>query len=357
MHSDLDKLGFGTFQQQHCHENSIAAEKAARVISDSREIYLIQTPTRTFRASITGKLRHQADNRRDLPAVGDWVVFSQADNENAVIEAVMPRRTCLERSAVGKLDVQIIAANVDTAFVVIAADRDFRINRIDRYLALILNGGIDPVVLINKCDLLADGEWQELEKQIFRRHPAVEVLATSLVTGMGLDQVRQRMKPGQTFCFTGSSGVGKSSLINHFAGRELLATSEVSEVTGRGCHTTTSRHLHHLPEGALLLDTPGMREVAMSDAESGVEATFSQIEALALSCRFSDCTHVSEPGCAIIAALENGEIEERTFESYRKLKRESARFEKKLHERHRAEKGFGKMVREVVKMKKQMKGY
>ncbi len=164
------------------------------------------------------------------------------------------------------------------------------------------------------------------------------------------------MPAGKTFCFAGSSGVGKSSLINHFAGRNLFATSEVSQVTSRGCHTTTSRHLHLLPGGALLLDTPGMREVAMSDAGSGVGDAFALVETLAAGCRFSDCTHTSEPGCGVLAAIDSGELDEKTLASYQKLKRESARFEKKLHERHRADRNFGKMAREVLKLKKSCKG-
>ncbi len=356
MHSELESYGYSYFQEQHRVETGLSHDNIARVLTDSREKYLIQSSGGLYRATMTGKLRHAADNRRDLPAVGDWVAFTAADAENAVIDAVFPRRTCLERSAVGKTDIQIIAANVDTAFVVIAADRDFRINRIDRYLALILNGGINPVVLINKCDLLEEDVWRDLEVQIFKRHPAVEVVPTSLVSSLGLETVRQMMPAGKTLCFTGSSGVGKSSLINHFAGRNLFATSEVSQVTSRGCHTTTSRHLHLLPGGALLLDTPGMREVAMSDAGGGVGDAFALVENLAAGCRFSDCTHTSEPGCGVLAAIDSGELDEKTLASYLKLKRESARFEKKLHERHRADRNFGKMVREVVKLKKSCKG-
>lgn len=357
MYSELEKFGFNHFMTQHCLESGLLPEKTARVISESRERYLVQSKDRLFRATLTGKLRFASTSRRDLPAVGDWVAFSPADDENAVIESVLPRRSCLERSAVGKLDVQIIAANVDTAFVVLAADRDFSINRVDRYLSLILNGGIDPVVIINKCDLFENEEWRDLERQVFRRHPAVEVIATSLINGLGLEHLASIIRPGQTFCFVGSSGVGKSSLINYFAGEEILAVSEVSEVTNRGCHTTTGRHLHLLPGGALLLDTPGMREVAMSDAEAGVGAVFEKIESLAAGCRFADCTHTAEPGCAVLAAVTDSEIDLETLESYQKLKRESSRFEQKLYERRRTEKTFGRMVREVMKTKKQLKGY
>lgn len=356
MHIELEKFGYCFFQEQHRLEAGVSHENCARIISDSREKYLLHTSGGVCRATMTGKLRHNAETRQDLPAVGDWVAITRADSENAVIESIFPRRTSLERSAIGKLDVQIIAANVDTAFVVVAADRDFSINRIDRYVALILNGGIIPVVLINKCDLLGDEDWRNLENQVFKRHPAVEVIATSLVSGLGLDRVKEVMKPSHTCCFTGSSGVGKSSLINYFAGEKLLETSEVSEANNRGRHTTTSRNLHLLASGALLLDTPGMREVAMSDADSGVGATFARIETIAEGCRFKDCTHVSEPGCAVIAAIAAEEIDDRALQNYQRLKRESARFEQKMHERRRADKNFGKMAREVFKMKKMLKG-
>lgn len=356
MHSTMEKFGFGFFQKQYCEENNIDRERIARVVSDSRERYLLQTVQGVCPATITGKLRYHADNRLDLPAVGDWVEISRPDAENAVIEALLPRRTNLQRSAVGKLDVQIIAANVDAAFIVIAADRDFKINRIDRYLALILDGGIIPFVLLNKCDLTSEDVWQSLQAQIFKRHPAIEVIATSLVSKQGLDLLEQAMRPGQTCCFVGSSGVGKSSLINHLAGEHLFETSQVSEYNGRGRHTTSSRHLHMLSGGALLLDTPGMREVAMSDVEAGVSETFAQIEALALNCRFKDCRHVDEPGCAVNLAIDDEILDAATLVSYRKLQRESARFEEKVADRRRKEKNFGKMAREVLKMKKILKG-
>jgi ribosome biogenesis GTPase len=309
-----------------------------------------------FPATITGKMRFSADNRLDLPAVGDWVAISSPDQHNRVIEDILARRTNLRRSAVGKIDVQIIAANVDVAFVVVAADRDFRINRIDRYLALILDGGIMPVVVLNKCDLIDSERCRELELEVFKRHPAVEVISTSLVSMYGLDALSASVKPGQTCCMVGSSGVGKSSLINYLAGEDLLKTSGISSANNRGRHTTTNRQLHLMPNKALLLDTPGMREVAMSDAEAGVGETFSQIEALALQCHFKDCTHKSEPGCAVIVAIAAGDLAEESLQSYQKLLRESRRFEEKIADRRRKEKDFGKMAKEVVKMKKILKG-
>lgn len=356
MHSELEKLGYSPFQELHRVESGINIGNVARVVSESRENYLLHADMGIFRATITGKLRHYAETRVDLPAVGDWVAISLANRENAVIESVFPRRTVMERSAVGRLDVQIIAANVDIAFVVVAADRDFSINRIDRYLTLILNGGIIPVVLINKCDLLVESDWRGLEEQVFRRHPAVEVIATSFVSGLGLSRLAEVMKPMQTCCFTGSSGVGKSSLINRFAGEQLLETSEVSDANNRGRHTTTGRHLHLLASGALLLDTPGMREVAMSDAEAGVGAVFVQIEEIAESCKFKDCSHSTEPGCALIAAVASATIDADTLASYLKLKAESARFEMKIADKRKAEKSFGKKAREIFKMKKLLKG-
>ena len=291
------------------------------------------------------------------PAVGDWVSISRPDPHSAVIEAVFPRRTNLHRSAVGKTDVQIIAANIDTVFIVVAVNRDFSINRVDRYLSLILQSGAIPIVLLNKCDLTDEETWKSQENQLFRRHPGVEVITTSLISGQGLDLLNKAMQPSHTCCFVGSSGVGKSSLINHFAGKALIETAQVSEVNARGRHTTTSRQLHLLPTGTLLLDTPGMREVAMSDAEAGVGEAFAAIEEIALKCRFSDCRHVDEPGCAVMVAIECGDLDYETLASYKKLLRESARFEKKINEIRKAERSFGKMAREVFKMKKQLKGY
>ncbi|MBU1109037.1 MAG: ribosome small subunit-dependent GTPase A [Candidatus Riflebacteria bacterium] len=352
----LENFGYSSFQELFRTENRIARESVARVVSDSRERYLLQTSAGACPATITGKLRFAAKSRLDLPAVGDWVSISRPDHLSAVIESLFPRRTNLERSAVGKTDVQIIAANVDTAFVVMAADGDFSVNRVDRYLALILNSGIIPVVVLNKCDLTTEETWKHLEKQIFKRHPAVEVIATSLISQQGLNILKECIRPAQTFCFVGSSGVGKSSLVNHFAGEQLLKTSQLSAADNLGQHTTTSRQLHLLPGGALLLDTPGMREVAMSDVEAGVEAAFSEIEEFAANCRFKNCRHENEPGCAISKAVTEGTLDEATLASYKKLLRESARFEQKIAEKRKNDKNFGKMTREVLKLKKLLKG-
>ena len=362
MHCELKNYGFGFFQEQFRSENDIKMENIARVLSDSHEIYLLQTSSGVCRGSMTGKMRFSAENRHDLPAVGDWVVISKPDAHSAVIEEVFPRRTSLCRSAVlaksssTQADVQIIAANVDLVFIVIAVDRDFSINRIDRYLALILESGAIPAVLLNKCDLIDEDTWKSQQNQLYKRHHGVEVIATSLISGLGLDLLKAAVAPAQTCCFVGSSGVGKSSLINYFAGEELITTSEISEANQRGRHTTTSRNLHLLPSGMLLLDTPGMREIAMPDASSGVGEAFAFIEEIALKCRFTDCRHVDEPGCAVIEAIERGELDYETLNSYKKLLRESARFEKKINEKRRSERSFGKMVREVLKVKKQLKG-
>lgn len=363
MHSDLKNFGFSFFQEQYRLENEIEMENIARVISDSHEIYLLQTNIGVCRGTMTGKMRFNAENRRDLPAVGDWVTITWPDKHSAVIEGLFPRRTSLCRSAVlakstsTQAEVQIIAANIDLVFIVIAVDRDFSINRIDRYLALILESGALPVVLLNKCDLADEDTWKSQQNLLYKRHPGVEVIATSLITKQGLDLLKAAAPPAHTCCFVGSSGVGKSSLINYFAGKQLIETSEISDANLRGRHTTTSRHLHLLSSGMLLLDTPGMREIAMFDASAGVGAAFSRLEEIATQCRFGDCTHRNEPGCAIIAAIESGEIDAETLNSYQKLQRESARFERKLNEKRRIDREFGKMAREVLKMKKQLKGY
>lgn len=359
MDSILEKYGLSHVQKLFCQQNNIEQKKLARVISDSRERYLLQTESGVFMATMTGKLRFNAEFRTDLPAVGDWVIHSMADAENAVIESIVERHSVLQRGAVGsaeKPDHQIIAANVDLAILVMAADRDFNMNRLDRYLSLIMAGGALPAVIINKSDLVEESVCRNYETMIFKRHPAVEVFSCSVKSGHGLPCFGELVKPGRTCCFIGSSGVGKSTMINYLAGREIFETSGVSESTGRGCHTTTSRHLHLLENGAVLVDTPGMREIAVADATAGIELLFAEIEECAANCRFKDCSHQNEPGCAVLQAIEDGRFEEKTLLSYRKLMRESRRFEEKINDRRRREREFGKMVRKVSKEKKILKG-
>ena len=272
----------------------------------------------------------------ELPAVGDWVVARPLPGERkAVIEAVLPRRSAFTRKEAWRRAVeQVVAANVDTVFVVSAFEHDLNVRRLERYLAASWESGAQPVIVLNKADLADDAgaDTAAVEAIAF----GVPVHAVSAATGEGLDELERYLAPGRTVALLGSSGVGKSTLVNRLAGRYVLATQEL-RADGRGRHTTTHRELVLLPGGGLLLDTPGMRELQLWDAADGVEQTFEEIASLAERCRFNDCGHESEPGCAVQAALADGSLARERFESWQKLRREVRALEVRQDARLRAE--------------------
>ena len=299
-----------------------------RVLVQQRGQYDVVTDMGELVAAISGKLARDAVEG-GLPVVGDWVAVAVREDERAAtIHAVLPRRTGFARKAAG-LDqtMQVVAANVDLALLVAALNADFNPRRLERYLAAARQSGATPVVVLTKADLL-DGGAEAVEAA---RAVALEarVLAVSVVTGQGMDDLRVMMAPGVTALLVGSSGAGKSTLVNALAGSERMAVGDIREGDARGRHTTTHRELVLLPSGALILDTPGMRELGLLDAEEGVAATFEDIEALALTCKFRNCTHGAEPGCAIRAALKAGTLDEGRWRNYDKLGRELAFVDRK----------------------------
>jgi ribosome biogenesis GTPase len=256
-----------------------------------------------------------------VPAVGDWVAARPLPGERkAAIEAVLPRRTVFSRKeAWVRTEEQVVAANVDTVFLVQGLGQDFNVRRLERYLVAAWESGAEPVIILTKTDLVEDagGAVAEAETVAF----GVPVLAISAVTGDGLEELEQHLVPGRTVALLGSSGVGKSTLVNRLAGRELLATREL-RADGRGRHTTSHRELVPLPSGALLIDTPGMRELQLWAGEESLDGAFADVAELTTQCRFADCAHRTEPGCAIRAALADGRLDRERWESYRKLQRE-----------------------------------
>lgn len=356
MYEKLVRIGFSQFQIQHACENEIEPGQIARVLSSSHEVFKLLGMQGELFARLTGKLRFGADSAHDMPTTGDWVEISLCAQGEAVINELFPRQTYLARSAVGKRDEQILAANINSAIVVMAAGRDFKIARTDRYLSLILDQEILPIVFVNKIDLVSEEEVMEIESSLYRRHPAITVVTGSILQEKGLKTLVESLSPGLSFCVVGSSGVGKSSLINYLAGKQLERVSNIGSGTDRGRHTTSSGHLSILENGAILIDTPGLREVGLTNAESGIQQTFFEMEELASQCRFFDCSHQSEPGCAIQSALEAGKIQPEKLESFFKLRREAARFGQTMADKRKKGKAFGKMAREVLKIKKQLKG-
>lgn len=283
-------------------------------------------------AVASGRLGHEALSAAELPAVGDWVSLRSADSAGtgpAVVSAVLPRRTVFARKAAGDVvgEAQVIAANVDTALILAAAGRDFNPRRIERYLTLAREAGVSPVIVVTKADLAEDPE--ALVERAAALSPGTPCFAICAPEGRGLDRLNEHLAPGKTVVLLGSSGAGKSTLLNAIAGRELARVGGVREDDERGRHTTTHRELYRLDTGALLIDSPGMRELQLWAGEEAVESAFAEIEALAETCRFRDCRHEGEPGCAVRAALESGELDPGRYASYKKLLREVSFLERK----------------------------
>jgi len=299
-----------------------------RVVVQQRGLYTLVTAHGELRAQLAGRFVHEA-LEGGHPVVGDWVAVAARPVEGAAtIHAILPRRTIFVRKAADTVQtMQVVAANVDVAFLVASMNADFNLRRLERYLATAWQSGARPVVVLTKADLCdaPDDIVAAAESVAF----GTPVLAVSAVTGAGMAELAVHLRPGETCVLVGSSGAGKSTLVNAFAGTERMATAGIREDDARGRHTTTHRELVRLPGGALILDTPGMRELGLIDAEEGLGAAFDDIEALAQVCRFSDCGHGSEPGCAVRGALETGQLDPDRWRSFQKLQRELAHQDRK----------------------------
>lgn len=288
-------------------------------------MYRVQiAPEQVLWAEIRGSMRKAARGRQDFPAVGDWVLVSpQPGIDRLRIEHLLNRKSCLKRKQAGEgIDDQILAANVDTGFVVTSANAEFNVRRIQRYLTVIQDGGATAVVLLTKIDLTED-QGASYITELKDQAPSVAVIAMSTPKGLGLDQVREYLKPGQSVVLLGSSGVGKSTLANALLENEVLEVGEIRADDSKGRHTTTRRQLFQLSTGALLIDTPGMREIHLTDHDTGVAELYDEVEALTAHCKFSNCQHSTEPGCAIRSALSSGALTQETWAGYEKLKREA----------------------------------
>ncbi|GAC1457435.1 MAG: ribosome small subunit-dependent GTPase A [Candidatus Limnocylindrales bacterium] len=313
---DLVELGWSAEWQLTLDGIPHEGLSVARVVTQHRGGYGLLTADGEVSAQVSGKLRHASASAAVLPAVGDWVLV-----QTGTIHAVLPRRTRFSRQAAGgRTDEQIVAANVDTVFVVMGLDPDFNLRRLERYLVFAWESGAEPIVLLTKADLAADAA--ERLGEVESSAPGVPVLLLSSVTGIGIDAVAERLQGHRTYAFLGSSGAGKTTLINRLAGL-ALATGGLRK-DGRGRHTTTRRELLILPGRAVILDTPGMRELQVWEATRGTQDAFADVGALASECRFSDCQHAGEPGCAVLAAVEAGTLDAARLASLRKLEREAA---------------------------------
>ena len=316
---ELEDYGYNHHFQAAFEQIDFAGLRPGRVVLASGETHRVVAEDGEHRASVSGRLRHEAASAKDLPAVSDWIAFRASR-----IEAVLPRRTQLSRKVAGRRTVeQVVAANVDTVIVVMGLDGDFNPRRLERYLTAVWESGAVPAVLLNKADLeeAVDARRAEIEEIAM----GAPVLLSSCVTGLegrGLDEVRSLLRPRETAVLVGSSGVGKSTLINRLLDENVQATREVRQSDDRGQHTTSHRELFRMPGGALLIDNPGIRELQLWAEESALDHNFEDIVRLAEACRYEDCEHQTEPGCAVLAAAESGELSTERLENFRGLQKE-----------------------------------
>ncbi|MGH9845657.1 MAG: ribosome small subunit-dependent GTPase A [Blastocatellia bacterium] len=323
-HDQLDRLGWNDFFAAHFTGYAAAGFAPGRVALEYNQFHRVYTATGELLAETAGRLRHEAASRAELPAVGDWVALRQIGNEEkAVIHAVLPRRSKFARKTKGaRTEEQIVGANIDTVFLVTSLNQEFNIRRIERYLTIAWESGARPVIILSKADLCENAGEKFEEVLAVAAGAPVHVICA--INGDGLDELQRYFNPGNTVALIGSSGVGKSTLLNALLGTERQDVREVRQHDDRGMHTTRHRELIRLPQGGIVLDTPGMRELQLWESEEGVEATFEDIEALAAACYFTNCRHQTEPRCAVRAAVENGTIEAERLENYSKLQRELA---------------------------------
>ena len=322
--TNLEDLGWNSFFQKHYQILKIPGSAPARVISESRGSFQVYCRHGELSAKISGKMRYRAGEENQYPAVGDWVVIKPLVNEQkGIIHAILPRKSKFSRKVAGeRTEEQIVSANVDTVFIVSGLDggRNFNLRRIERYLTLARSSGATPVIVLNKMDLCPDVDIYI--RSVEDIAPNIAVHPVSAKERIGLDVLRNYLTKGNTAAFLGSSGVGKSALINSLLGEEKQVIGEVREDDCMGRHTTTKRELILLPDGGIVIDTPGMREIQMWAGEEDLKGAFHDIEMLAKRCRFSDCSHNIESGCAVRAAINRGEFDPARLESYRKLQNE-----------------------------------
>jgi len=344
----LEDLGYNDFFESKRKSLGLSEYSIARVIAEHKGSYKVKDINGEYLAKVTGKQIFNATKREDYPAVGDWVAITVLDKEMAIIHAILPRKTILSKKYNNKQDAQIIATNIDVAFIIESVGRDYNLNRFERYLILINEAKIKPIIILNKIDLISEEEFNLKINQINDRFNNVDIIPTSIITEQGLDELINHIKKGKTYCFLGSSGVGKSSLINKLLGKSEIRTKEINDSTDRGKHTTTAREMYFLENSGIVIDNPGTREVGMTAVNAGIKNVFDEIVVLSRDCKYADCTHTHESGCAILKAVETKRLDEDKYLNYIKLKKESEYYEMTDIEKRGKNRKFGQFIKKSL---------
>ena len=348
------QLGFNNWFFDRIDPSKLIDHQIARVITVHKDSYTINNGKGDVSAEVTGKLMFSAESPLDYPATGDWVIAQYFDkNSFAIISEIVTRKSILKRKTSGKnIEFQLIATNIDTGLIVQSLDTNYNLRRLERYLVMVNESDIQPVVLLSKSDLLPVDEIDKKITEIQALIPDIRIVPFSNKDQTGLQHVKELLVPWKTYCLLGSSGVGKTTLINNLQDEVRLKTHSVREKDGKGRHITTRRQLINLKNGAIIIDTPGMRELGNFAVDTGIHSTFDEIAELSNQCRYNDCSHTQEQDCSILAALKDGIISQDRYQNFIKLNKESAFYEMSYLEKKRKDKKFGKFVKSVMKEKK-----
>ena len=348
------QLGFNNWFFDRIDPSKLIDHQIARVITVHKDSYTINNGKGDVSAEVTGKLMFSAESPLDYPATGDWVIAQYFDkNSFAIISEIVTRKSILKRKTSGKnIEFQLIVTNIDTGLIVQSLDTNYNLRRLERYLVMVNESDIQPVVLLSKSDLLPVDEIDKKITEIQALIPDIRIVPFSNKDQTGLQHVKELLVPWKTYCLLGSSGVGKTTLINNLQDEVRLKTHSVRKKDGKGRHITTRRQLINLKNGAIIIDTPGMRELGNFAVDTGIHSTFDEIAELSNQCRYNDCSHTQEQDCSILAALKDGIISQERYQNFIKLNKESAFYEMSYLEKKRKDKKFGKFVKSVMKEKK-----
>ncbi len=349
----IESLGYNEWFASETDGQQSAAHDIARVLSVHKDRYVISKGEGESFAELSGNMFYTTNNALDLPTTGDWVFADFYDDDtHAIIHGLIPRKSLLTRKTAGKtVDHQMIAANIDVAFIMQSANENLNFNRLERYLVMVNECAITPVIILSKCDLISQQRIAGIKASIIKTSPQTKIITCSALLHENIEAIHEVMKPGCTYCLIGSSGVGKTTLLNCLLGDTRFETQTVSSKESKGKHTTTSRSLISLDNGVMIIDTPGMRELGNIATETGLEETFSEITEIIQQCKFSNCSHSNEKGCAVIKAIKEGVLDKKRYKNFAKLQKESEFNEMSYHEKRNKDKQFGKLIKSTLKNK------